>query len=431
MATLKIQLRQHTPIIHFQHDREYATIRATELKPKLDRFLKDRAPDLPFDEHGALKYKVRIKAGRMSVSNIEEPNIDPTTGQQRRDWQNRPIWKQFPLFFGNMGEDNQREPKKFVFSEEPAEVQILCFESDVMKAIKEHVAVFFMRTTFGMRQTKGFGSFYLDPSDPLYKQHPASLSYRFTVNTDQIQEGREQREWIQWGNWHQLWAKWRALYCDIALFYRSLRSGINEIRGRAPRAHTVFYFKSMMFLYFKEKYKKQWDKKSIKQEYFPGELLIQQGRHIDPNGPVQYNSECKAYPYELLVKDLLGLSSEETWRFYNAKITKKHIGEIVRYKSPLFFKPIRTGTGYDVWFDADTIPRYYFEKNFDIKNNGCGSLQLTTPKWTEFDIHEFIRFAVSKDLSRHVEIRFHNTIDFNRLTGIYSEIKNCIPGGRP
>ncbi|HEC99336.1 MAG TPA: hypothetical protein ENN18_03005 [Proteobacteria bacterium] len=36
---LIIKLKQHTPIIHFQHDQKGATLRATELKPKLDRYI--------------------------------------------------------------------------------------------------------------------------------------------------------------------------------------------------------------------------------------------------------------------------------------------------------------------------------------------------------------------------------------------------------
>lgn len=39
MYQLKFTLKQHTPIIHFQHDQVGATLRATEVKPKLDRFI--------------------------------------------------------------------------------------------------------------------------------------------------------------------------------------------------------------------------------------------------------------------------------------------------------------------------------------------------------------------------------------------------------
>ena len=39
MYKLEFTLKQHTPIIHFQHDQDGATLRASEVKPKLDRFI--------------------------------------------------------------------------------------------------------------------------------------------------------------------------------------------------------------------------------------------------------------------------------------------------------------------------------------------------------------------------------------------------------
>ena len=36
MKTLKVTLKQHTPLIHFQHEQYGATLRASEVKPKLD-----------------------------------------------------------------------------------------------------------------------------------------------------------------------------------------------------------------------------------------------------------------------------------------------------------------------------------------------------------------------------------------------------------
>ena len=38
MHTLYFTLKQHTPLIHF-HDQDEATLRATEVKPKLDKYL--------------------------------------------------------------------------------------------------------------------------------------------------------------------------------------------------------------------------------------------------------------------------------------------------------------------------------------------------------------------------------------------------------
>ena len=50
MHTLKVTLKQHTPLIHFQHDQEGATLRASEVKPKLDRFILTRLGDFATQE---------------------------------------------------------------------------------------------------------------------------------------------------------------------------------------------------------------------------------------------------------------------------------------------------------------------------------------------------------------------------------------------
>ena len=39
MKTLKVTLKQHTPLIHFQHDQYGATLRASEVKPRFDKYL--------------------------------------------------------------------------------------------------------------------------------------------------------------------------------------------------------------------------------------------------------------------------------------------------------------------------------------------------------------------------------------------------------
>jgi hypothetical protein len=38
MAKLIVKLEQHTPLIHFQHTQDGATLRATEFKPRFDKF---------------------------------------------------------------------------------------------------------------------------------------------------------------------------------------------------------------------------------------------------------------------------------------------------------------------------------------------------------------------------------------------------------
>ena len=70
MSQFKVSftLKQHTPIIHFQSDQSGATLRATELKPKFDRFLMEQFEKEGVDyssylirgQEGALDYKVKI-----------------------------------------------------------------------------------------------------------------------------------------------------------------------------------------------------------------------------------------------------------------------------------------------------------------------------------------------------------------------------------
>ena len=97
MYKTTITLKQHTPIIHFQHDQEGATLRATELKPKLDRFLikklgNEWSENKSFWKvggskgmHDALDYKIRI-VQRGNLELMEEHRGSPIT----------------PMFFANM-----------------------------------------------------------------------------------------------------------------------------------------------------------------------------------------------------------------------------------------------------------------------------------------------------------------------------------------
>lgn len=57
MKTLKVTLKQHTPLIHFQHDQYGATLRASEVKPKLDKFILERLGDGNY-ERGILLAKI-------------------------------------------------------------------------------------------------------------------------------------------------------------------------------------------------------------------------------------------------------------------------------------------------------------------------------------------------------------------------------------
>jgi len=368
---LEFKLKQHTPIIHFQHDQNGATLRATELKPKLDKFLKEKRPDLPFGEHGELNYKVKIKAQNIKSSHIESPPNRP--GGRAR---------QFPNFFANMGDG---EDKLFTFTNEIIEVVFFTFNNEIRRAVEDNFANFLMLTNFGSRQSKGFGSFYIDQSDDNYKD--ISLSYYFDVNSDKMRE----------------------IFDHIQLLYKTLRSGLNEIRGGGK---CIFYFKSLMFLYAKKKLEIQWDKKSIKEEFFFRNLNEQIINHNNED-IIDYSSNNRK-----LMKDLLGLSSSEQWKSYRATIEKENT-EIDRFKSPLFFKPIATNTGYRIYIGFEEIPNEMLDTEFQIKNRGQ-HFPLRTP--AKFDIADFLKFAFTVDISNHVDSKFHSSNEFMVLSKIFRQL---------
>ncbi|MBD3843439.1 MAG: hypothetical protein IE909_16465, partial [Campylobacterales bacterium] len=218
MSQFKVEftLKQHTPIIHFQSDQSGATLRATELKPKFDRFLIEKVQCLPCKKNAngelSLDYKVKIVAIDNKVETIEKKN--PHNDKEIPD----------PLFFGNMGDGPK---KKFIHASE-LKVEFLSFVPEVKKAIEEHFESFLALTNFGTRQSKGYGSFYLD------KPFDATLiPYKvYSFNTT---------------NWKK----------DIKLLYSFLRQGINLPKGKGLPSR--FYCKPAIFTYaIKNKW--TWDK---------------------------------------------------------------------------------------------------------------------------------------------------------------------------
>ena len=80
MSNFKVEftLKQHTPIIHFQAGQRGATLRASELKPKFDRFLLENVKDIPYKEnpngHKSLDYKVKIEQNLTPATQIDSNN---------------------------------------------------------------------------------------------------------------------------------------------------------------------------------------------------------------------------------------------------------------------------------------------------------------------------------------------------------------------
>ena len=426
-APLLVTLRQYTPIIHFQHEQSGATLRATELKPKLDRFLLATSlvrPEWqlrkPHDK--ALDYQVRVEPVREEI--ISSGN------------------REFQGFFGNMGKTEVGDIKKYVKSANgQVQLRFSALDSGLLEFIRQNLANFFSWHNFGTRQTKGFGCFYIAESDPLYWQ--PVLPHWFTLDDVNVNA-------------------FESLFKRMDLFYRSLRSGINII-GPRPKDYlktepkNLFYFKSLLFKYAKDGAKNQWgqsyqwEKKTIKQHFYKNKLEAHQAKHPAPDSttPERWKQDKPVWfsdpNNQNLVKDLFGLASEESWLGIGS-ITKKHdpaidsdnVRHIDRFASPILFKPVWQADKWYVYFGVkpnaytfpaiNGIPTQYLGEKFQISAGNSSKLPVSLSLPQQFDIDHYLKylFNISNfDISTHVEAgAFQRREEYTWLKDIYTQLQS-------
>ena len=154
------RLNQQTPMIHFQSEEEGATLRAGEVKPKLDRFLVEKIGEsniplkwwLGYDykekklESKALNYKMRIIAKTRDTSH--PVYIKPEKGKLKG------IGEYF------LTERDERKIKKDSFYKD-IKLTLICGVEGLQEKLCDEALLceFFATHNFGFRQNKGFGSF--------------------------------------------------------------------------------------------------------------------------------------------------------------------------------------------------------------------------------------------------------------------------------
>ncbi|RYU93037.1 hypothetical protein [Emticicia agri] len=395
-TTITFHLKQHTPLIHFQHEQDGATLRAKELRPALDKYLWAKAFKNDFNAYKkflidpskfeggniALDYKINIDYSKAEIwkSPIERPKIkfDRQTGKQTLAGP-----EQFPCFFGNMGETNT---KQFSMAEGIIEVSFFSFKTELLNHIKNHFTGFIERKNFGTRQSKGFGAFWLInqqvapgvnkfkfKSEITYREQNVFKDYKLRypdsdLNNDKI----------------LLLERYWQVFKQIELFWKVARSGYSDGRRDSNnyiKAPLVFYLND----YFEAGKSYFWDKKNIKLAYKDNALVVS--------------------PNNLLARDLLGLASESDWKSDNVVVKKNHTeDEIDRYKSPITFKPRwnEKTKSFDVFIYLNPVEKGFLDKSFRIEWKKRGervknNLILKTPP--AFGITKYFRFlnGVYKD----------------------------------
>lgn len=407
---LTFELKQHTPIIHFQHDQAGATLRATEVKPKLDRFILTKFGDGIYEdgvkmakndnllvgkgEHPALDFKIRVK----DVTNLEKQVING-----------------YPCYFANMGDG----ANKNLMMANKLNIDVFSFHSSLIEKIDKHFESFLLETNFGSRQSKGFGSFTLMKDQKLNILD--CFDYHFKLKVDEKTHSQNDSILLKGGGSLSDEEKQiMRLFGQIDIFYKSLRSGINR-KGREGVAK--FYIKPAIFHYAKDVLRVQWDKKSIKECYLEDDLEKQIEEHNHPD-ILTYSSQKNHH--HLLLKDMFGLSSDENWRWYQANLKKSH-SSIERFKSPITFKPIRTGNSeFFVGIKTSIIPNDYLDEVFNIEFGRIKNLTLKTPK--SFDWRDFFDYVIKRmpllDERCSPNGSFKTQPEYRVLSYIYPQLKS-------
>jgi len=434
MAILKVLLKQHTPMIHFQYDQFGASLRATELKPKFDKYLikKFKEQDITYkpwlignEEHQPLNYKIKIRTEDSESFIIREGRNN-----------------QYGFFFGTIGEEYAKNPKGLTFTYKGIELEFISFSSELLDLIKNNVCYFFQTNNFGTRQSKGFGSFSVvmqsignkeiigEFNEKIYKTY---FDLNIPINTD----------WVE---------KYKFISSKMNLLYKAIRSGINDKKKIKDTFVDVFYFKSLMFLFAKNVYKAQWEKKTIKENFYPNsKILLHNNKELyfpnrlDEQQIARPESDALNYSSKnkYLFKDLLGLASEEAWFSYGRDtISKKQAKSInnnrwiavdkkdstfQRFKSPILFKPILLNEKtirVNIFLDQESLDNALKEnKHFMIENSRGNKFHIQYPN--NFSLNDFFDFFLDKtkfDISTHVEEGFHTEEVYQTLKNIFEQM---------
>lgn len=350
------KLVQHTPLIHFQHSEPHACLRATEVKPKLDRFLieqlekDDRFGDGRWKKwfvgdgsQQSFDYMMRITPNSEQVDRTQ--SIERAIARAEHRPPNVSLHEIHKNYFGNMASGNNiqdtiRETfKESLLYKDGLTLTIRCFIPELLTFIDEHIRGFFMMHNFGTRQRKGFGSFTVDISTKPNEPKGFDLVGKYCPNAYYCKLDNDVNA--------------DALLDAVWVISAFLRSGFNRGEGNYVRGFVFRYFQ-------REKNPLANDKAFVKQQVLRNVYNeATRGEHLHP-----YGNNVR-YRY---VRGLLG--TNENSRFCRAPNAHTPVYDIYthsaegieRFPSPLLFKPI----GKFVFILPQKMPDEIFGSEFYI-----------------------------------------------------------------
>jgi len=386
MSDFKVEftLKQHTPIIHFQHEQEGATLRATELKAKLDAYLiKKMVSDNSKAAFAKFQANPIWRSWLIGSDQAKNPALDYKIKIQDLDAQ--PIKGSTAL----ITRDDIGSWKK---SGKGLSVEIFSFHPKLLQEIELAIHPFFACNNFGKRQSKGWGSFFPNTREDQFEQLLMSSKlpvYKYSSNISSQPDDR--------------------FYEKVVEIWRLLKSGKNFNND---------YRKSLVFKYAASK-GFRWDKRLIKKDIFKlidaGKLRHNLMGNKSPIDSSKTGNECDTDNEDgyvgwdenpnfqgeyRFVRALLGLPELYEFQASGGFIHQVSFSnaEVERYKSPVTFKVF----GRNLYAIAEPMPSDVFNQTFSAsikskaKSDGgnVGPFEmpsnLKTPSSQEFNLEEFL-----------------------------------------
>lgn len=394
-AILEYKLKQETPMLHFQHDQKGVILRGSDVKPRLDNFLLKI-----YGEESLAKYtKVLSQDGKSKKNALDYklqiiapgkgPYISDSIGEAKKRMADSKYKEKkmiAPSYFGNMVGNDQKKMygddakaveasyKETIQYKDSITLRIICFHTELGKMINDQIIPFFYLNNFGTRQDKGFGSFTVIPENEKTAQNGAREAEIILGKYSKILNYCVYK--VDFSQCTPAGSKPIDALNSLDTLYKLWKSGIN-VHGRE-------YIKSYLTTYMLKKGiggEKRWMKK------------IGIGPAIGKSAREDENDPLKLEDYRY-IRAVLGTTDGQTWKLEGGG--KTHIKiippeDLSRVPSPILFTVI----GKNAYVIATEPDGLIFERWFTFEGQGK-SEKLMTPKKSEFDMHDFMKYAAWK-----------------------------------
>lgn len=399
MKTLTVILKQHTPLIHFQHYQEGATLRASEVKPRLDRYILEKLGKGNYAEGCSMAAEKKWLVGTNPLKKeqfalnykmrIEPENYQNLTLKVSPNKKSKYETENFPMLLSNMGGKNDKSDLVNFSMYDNISIKFQFFNNtnnlqEIYNTIKDNIELFFLTRNFGQRASKGFGSFTVESIKEDFGE-------AITINTsNSISELKTCIIRYEYQNSDQF----STLFNIIDFYWKCLKSGVNSTkriivnnkieRKYSDKTDEIRYIKSYLWTFLNDR-GYTWEKRTIKQllGLSSSPATNDKKEYRDNNNNIFYaraflGCPINGFTYRIatgkIEKYQKKEKTEEKEKIINKEIDIKCSNEnIKRIPSPILFKPIIHGINGKIHvsililIDKNIVESLYALKDKNIK----------------------------------------------------------------